>query len=214
MPLPNYTDVTGLAGIAIALTWPLLALPGIRQLGRSRRAVLTGAAAILFLIPFGPLSLAAGVRGFTGDLSITTLVLVVGALLRSVAGWPPVARETRFALLAIVAVAAVALYPMALGFGLFDPYRSGYGSPWLLGALGAIALAAWLRRHDLIAICIALATLGWSVRWYESNNLWDYLLDPPVSFYALGYLAVDGVKRMLTAASKSGEKPPAQIRGM
>ena len=102
----------------------------------------------------------------------------------------------RFALLAAVAAAALALYPMALGLGLFDPYRLGYGSPWLLGGLFAVALAAWLGRVEVLAVCIALATLAWSVGWYDSTNLWDYLLDPLVSFYALGTLAIRGAKRV------------------
>ena len=105
-------------------------------------------------------------------------------------------RRARFVLLAFVSATALFLYPMALGLGLFDPYRLGYGSPWLMGTLFAAALAAWFSRLDLIATCLALATLAWTVRWYESNNVWDYLLDPLVSFYALGYVARCGANRV------------------
>ena len=148
----------------------------------------------LSLLPFGSLSAAAGVRGAFGDLSITTLVLLGGATLRRLSGAAPVVRRTRFATLVFVAVAALALYPMALGVGLFDPYRLGYGSPWFVGGLCVAALAAWFGRCDVLAVCIALATLAWSVRWYESTNLWDYLLDPLVSFYALGALVACGMR--------------------
>jgi hypothetical protein len=37
----------------------------------------------------------------------------------------------------------------------------------------------------LIALCVALATLAWASGWYESGNLWDYLIDPFVAIYAL-----------------------------
>src|SRR5207244_1517897 len=143
---------------ALALAAVSLAIPGVRRISRPRLAGLLTVVAILVLIPFGGLSAAAAVRGVFGDLSITTLVLLGTAIVRQVTGWPRVDRRARFALLAFIAAAALALYPMALGVGMFDPYRLGYGSPWLLGALLAVALAAWFGRCEAIAACLALAT--------------------------------------------------------
>ena len=197
MPTPTFTDLTGLAGIAVALATLPLALARVRRLSRLWLAGLCVAVAVLALAPFGTLPVAAVVRGATGDLSITTLILLGSVILRCLTGWPPQDPSGRFALLAFIAALALALYPLALGVGMFDPYRLGYGSPWLLGALWAIALAAWFRRLNLVAVCLALATLAWTVRWYESNTLWDYLLDPLVSFYALGYLVLRGAIRIL-----------------
>ena len=195
MPLPAFTDITGLVGIALALGASVVALPGARRLSRARLSGLFFAAVILALVPFGPLSAAACVRGAFGDLSVTTLVLLGGATFRRLTGAAPIERRVRFTTLVFVSVAALALYPMALGIGLFDPYRLGYGSAWLLSALFAVALAAWFGKVDVLAVCLALATLAWSVRWYESTNLWDYLLDPLVSFYALGALVAHGARR-------------------
>ena len=196
MTTPTYTDVTGLAGIAVALAATLLAIPGVRRISRPRLAVLLAAVAVLVLIPFGALSVAIGVRGMFGDLSVTTLVLLGSAIVRCLANWPPADHRARFALVAFISVAALVLYPMALGVGMFDPYRLGYGSPWLVGVLFATALVAWFSRCEVIATCLALATLAWACHWYESTNLWDYLLDPLVSFYALG--------RLVAYFSKSG----------
>ena len=195
--MPAFTDITGLLGIAIALGATVVALPGVRRLSRSRLGGLFAGVVILVLVPFGTLSAAACVRGAFGDLSVTTLVLLGGATLRRLTATAPMERRVRFAILAFVSVAALALYPMALGIGLFDPYRLGYGSTWFLGGLFVVAVASWFGRVDSLAVCIALAILAWSVRWYESTNLWDYLLDPPVSFYALGGLIAHGTKRVL-----------------
>jgi len=85
-------------------------------------------------------------------------------------------------------LAAAVLYPMALGLGLFDPYRLGYGSSWFLGILLLLSLAAWFWRLYLAALSVALAVLAWSVGWYESANLWDYLLDPLLAVFALSAL--------------------------
>ena len=197
MTMPAYTDLTGLGGIALACAATSLAIPGVQRLSPARLATLLAVIAVAVLVPLGPLPLAVCLRGATGDLSITTLVLLGGAIRRGLLGWPPPERHGRFALLGGIAGAALGLYPMALGVGLLDPYRSGYGSPWLVGGLLVVALAAWFGRLPVIATCLALATLGWTLRWYESTNLWDYLLDPLVGLYALGAVASRGARRLL-----------------
>lgn len=212
MPMPAFTDITGLLGIALALGAIVIALPGVRRFSRGRVGGIFFAVMILSLVPFGQLSAAACVRGAFGDLGITTLVLLGGATLRRLNGAASVESRARFALLAFVAVAALALYPMALGIGRFDPYHLGYGSPWFLGGLFAVALTAWFGRVHLLAVCLALATLAWSVRWYESTNLWDYLLDPLLSFYALGALVTCGVRAIrATRAVSTGDPAPASL---
>jgi hypothetical protein len=194
MPMPTLTDITGLLGIALALAATITALPGVRRWSRLRLGIVFAVVALGALVPFGTLSVAECLRGALGDLSITTLVLLGGATLRRLNGPVPKKTHGRLALLGFIAVAALGLYPMALGVGLFDPYRLGYGSPWLVGALFAVTLTAWFRRFYILALCLALAVLAWSVRWYESGNLWDYLLDPLVSLYALGGLALSGIR--------------------
>jgi hypothetical protein len=66
------------------------------------------------------------------------------------------------------------------------------------------ALAAWIWNYYLVALCIAFAILAWTVGWYESSNLWDYLLDPWIAIYALLVNAMYGV-RMLFQWGKAQE---------
>lgn len=195
--MANFTDLTGLAGVASASTAAFMLLPGIARVTKPRLAVLLCAVSVLILIPFSGLSIAAYVRGVTGDLSITTLVLVWCALLRP---WVACASEdikTRRALLVLIALAAMVFYPLALGMGEFDPYRLGYGDPQFVAEMLLVALAAWLWKYDLIAACIVLATLAWAVGWYESGNLWDYLLDPFIALYAWFAITLRGVMLLL-----------------
>lgn len=195
--MPHFTDLTGLASIASVAVAALLLLPGIAKLARPRQALLLGAAFVLMLIPFGGIPLAAYVRGVTGDLSITTLILLWCAMLRPWFGCVAVETKHRLALLILIALAALMLYPMALGVGAYDPYRLGYGNPQFVVVLLLIALTAWFRKSSLIALCIALAILAWALGWYESDNIWDYLLDPFVSIYALCVIAIQAVKRLM-----------------
>lgn len=203
--MPNFTDLTGLAGVASATTASLLLLPGIARpstmlrtgLGKSHLAILMGAVFAVTLIPFGGMPFAAYVRGLTGDLSITTLVLLWCALLRPWCACVTFEDKHRIALSILIALAALALYPMALGAGAYDSYSLGYDNQQFVVVLLLLALAAWFRKFILIAVCIALATLAWAVGWYESNNLWDYLLDPFIAIYALLSIIVYRVKALL-----------------
>ena len=189
-------NMTGLAGAVVAIAASLMLVPGIERLTKSRMVLLMGAILGAALLPLGELPAAAYVRSVIGDLSITTILWLGYGLLRPLLGGLPIATRTRVVLQALVAIAAVALYPLALGIGLFDPYRLGYGNPWFLGGLLALALATWFARFYIIALSVAFAVLAWAIGWYESNNLWDYLLDPLVSLYALGAIVYWGMKAL------------------
>jgi hypothetical protein len=188
------TDFTGLAGPVLAVAAACMLLSG--RWPRARRTALAVAAAVLALIPFGDLSAAAYLRGATGDLSVSSVALLVRCLLAR----QPLDARNDLALQIALALAALALYPLALGLGAFDPYRSGFGDPWLAGALGLVALAAWRASLTPLALGVALALSAWAIGWYESGNLWDYLIDPLVAFWAIVALLLRGVKRILRTA--------------
>ncbi len=190
--MTHLTDITGLAGIAFAIVALTLNLPVAARLQPKLQAWLAGAIFVAVFIPLGGLSGAEYVRGIAGDLSIATLLLLGLSFNRKIEA------QQKSGLLAFVAIAALALYPFALGLGMFDPYRLGFGNLWFITGLLLIALTAWIRQYTLIALSLSLAVLAWSIGWYESNNLWDYLLDPWVSVYALGAL----VKRGVSMAAK------------
>lgn len=182
------TDLTGLCGITLAILALLLRLRRVQALPLLRRAGVLAAAAVVVSVPLWGVSLAGFVRGMTGDLSIATLALLALAAVRSFTGKALVGEQDRLAMLRAVLIAAVLFYPFALGLGMFDPYRLGYGNLWLLAALLGVAVWAALRYSVLLASCLALAVAAWSAGWYESPNLWDYLFDPWLALYALAVL--------------------------
>jgi hypothetical protein len=133
---------------------------------------------------FSPLELplAAYVRGFTGELSITAMLLLWTAY------FSPKEIHVPLVMRLWIALVTIAFYPFALGIGMLDPYAWGYGSIALLAAVIATALIAWLAGSNRIAIILALAVLAWAVGWHESSNLWDYILDPFLGLWAIGSL--------------------------
>ena len=135
----------------------------------------------LFFWPLGmsmELPLAAYVRGVIGDLSIVSLLLLWSSVL-------PSAKKTPLAFKVSIAIVAVVFYPLALGFGMLDPYAWGYGSIGLLIATILIAivcgLAGWIKGVWVLSFAI----IAWAAHWHESANLWDYLLDPFLALWAL-----------------------------
>ncbi|MEO6907776.1 MAG: hypothetical protein ABI210_07790 [Abditibacteriaceae bacterium] len=193
--LPN---LTGLGSIAILIATAAMLLFRLMRIQQPYLALLTLAVAVIVCIPvpFGGLPPAAYLRGMIGDLSITSVVLLTLTLLKYLTSWQPFRDKERVFFWSVVVMAALVLYPLALGIGYIDPYRLGFGNIWFLGALFVITLAAYLKRFYVVVLCIALAIFAWSVGWNESTNLWNYLLDPFVGIYAIGALIHNGVNSL------------------
>jgi hypothetical protein len=51
--------------------------------------------------------------------------------------------------------------------------------------LSFVTLAAWWARLYAVVFIVIAAALAYLAGAYESRNLWDYLIDPLVSVYAL-----------------------------
>ena len=135
----------------------------------------------LFFWPLGlgmELPLSAYVRGVIGDLSIVTTLLLWTSLL-SVKKFTPLAFKFAVACIAIV------FYPLALGFGMIDPYSWGYGSTLFFIAVLLFATVCGLANWNKGVWIIAIAILAWAAHWHESANLWDYLLDPLLVIWAI-----------------------------
>jgi len=135
----------------------------------------------LFFWPLGmsmELPLAAYVRGVTGELSVVTMLLLWSSVI-------PSNQKTPLGFKVPLGLIAIAFYPLALGLGMLDPYAWGYGSIGLLIAVILFAIicgiAGWIKGVWIISF----AMIAWAAHWHESANLWDYLLDPFLTIWAL-----------------------------
>jgi hypothetical protein len=185
MPLlqASLSDCAALGGIAIVASALLVSVLARATHGRiQNRIAQTGVGLLLVALgaPWGAdaLPLASFVRGVTSDFSVSTvcwaaLVLSQGLFGRGIA----TARERTLAG-ALVLATAIFLYPAALGWGDWDPYRLGWGSPALLMVVLLAAAVSWAAGLRWLPVAIASAVLAWSAGLMESGNLWDYLIDP------------------------------------
>ena len=212
--MPPLTDLLALLGIDLVLCAGCLRLLGGRR-GADRWAGWIAAACFVLLwFPVRPaqLPVLAYIRGVSSDLSVTLIVLACLFSGQQLFGFPAVSRREKLALNGVVAAAAVILYPLALGWGDWDFYRTGWGSFGMWAALLAVSLLSWTRGLRLLPLCIGLSLLWWSAGLMESENLWDYLMDPWLAMAALFHCAKAGASlvsfRWRPAVSAAGDIAP------
>ncbi|MCF6281732.1 MAG: hypothetical protein L3J28_05880 [Candidatus Polarisedimenticolaceae bacterium] len=156
---------------------------------RSNPLILIALIAACLLPLFYNLSAAEYFRGFFGDLSLTTQLLLYGALFSRFTGAPLYNCCEKWTLFSLIAITGALFYPFALGLTYTDPYIWGFSSYLMLAIVVTLALLAWQRRWYFSTLIISVALLGWSFGLLESRNLWDYLLDPAIFIYtAMGCL--------------------------
>ncbi|MEI6632567.1 MAG: hypothetical protein WCP22_01980 [Chlamydiota bacterium] len=160
-----------------------------RLFGGSRafRIALAAACAGSVLLPVNGLPLYGYFRGVAGDLSVTTLALLLAASLAAAGGGPILRDPDRALLFAAVALAGLVLYPTAAGFTPFDVYHLGYRPFGLVCGVLAVSLWAWVSGRRAAALIPLVALAAFDLHAIESGNLWDYLLDPLVALYACGW---------------------------
>ncbi|MGH8498208.1 MAG: hypothetical protein ACRERV_05285 [Methylococcales bacterium] len=182
----DLTDISGLFSTVLFLT-TVASLPfPFNRLSGAGRCMLLVLFVCLGLVPFGPVSAAVYVRSFVGDLSLTSLTVLFLTLNGHVFKLNSPERRKMDQFCVFLLPLALLFYPLAMGLGKYDPYSLGFGSPYLLGIVFLITLITWAGNHSSISISLSLAVFCYSIGWYESNNLWDYLIDPMLTIYALG----------------------------
>lgn len=189
--LPALTDLVALLGIALVLCAGLLRLlesrRGVTGVSTLREKWATAVCFVVLWFPLGAakLPLLAYVRGISSDLSITLVMLACLGLGQRLLGLRAVDQGERLAVSAAVVVAACFLYPLALGWGDWDPYRAGWGAPGMWVGLLMLSVFCWVQGLRLLPVLVALALLAWRFGILESGNLWDYLMDPWLALAAL-----------------------------
>ena len=91
-------------------------------------------------------------------------------------------------------ITGLALYPMALGLGPFDPYVLGWHFSWLFGIFLVLTIILLVKKNRL-GIVLMLSILGYNLQLLESPNLWDYFIDPIFLIISIIALVVKFLRR-------------------
>lgn len=160
----------GVAGAALAR---VIALALRRRVPRWMLAVAAAAA----IVPVAGLPAGRWLHGLGLSFSVPLLVVLADFA----AGGPDDRRildaGARRAATWFGVLAGLLLYPAALGLGRFDPYVLGWTTPGVPVAVallgGTLALIGNRFGHVLLA-----AGVMWQIGCLESDNAWDYVVDP------------------------------------
>ena len=167
-------------------------------------------AAIVIIVPVAGVSIAGHLRGLWGDPSIVTFLLLFLYTVR------PSSLPNRPRLSTCVLVSLFVMLPLYLPLFLLNPnvpvdlYAIGWHPTWILIAIAVIALGSVMMRRlaPRWTNIIAIALIASSVGLMESDNLWDYLVDPGLLF-TIAFLAIAG-----SITSFLGSRMPESIKNL
>jgi len=197
----------------LALMWCLqraARLVGLPLRGWTLLAMTGAIAAAVMLVPIQGLELARWVAGLNANFSIPLTAIL------AVIVWERIFERSLFSerewttAWSFGAIGGLALYPMALGLGSFDPYEWGWRFSLLFVAIGA--LTVWLIwKQNRFGFLLLLAVVAFQLRLLESTNYWDYLLDPVYSLVSIAWLAGGLMASMRSSRTKRFSKtlPPS-----
>ena len=167
-------------------------------------------AAIVIIVPVAGVSIAGHLRGLWGDPSIVTFLLLFLYTFR------PSSLPNRPRISTCVLVSLFVMLPLYLPLFLLNPnvpvdlYAIGWHPKWILIAIAVIALGSVMMRRlaPRWTNIIAIALIASSVGLMESDNLWDYLVDPGLLF-TIAFLAIAG-----SITSFLGSRMPESIKNL
>ena len=163
-------------------------------LERKPRIVLAVLVFVWALLPY-PWGPAAWVNSYLSGFSIASGLLAILAIKHRITGyyWLPVG-QLRSACLMLV-VLALWFYPTSMGSSYADPYAMGFGDFALSTGLLLVGLVGWVTRAYASCLILVAAQLAFRADLLVSDNLWDYLLDPWLVCWAVGWLFRDRLLR-------------------
>lgn len=185
--------------LCCVLVWvSLLALLlNVKSYPEGLRWLTAGVLALLMAIPVNQLSLVSYPRGYHGDFSFSTVVLLVACLSHQVSGRRLIASKHMAPLSVAVAAIAIVFYPSSLGAAPFNLYNLGYQTEGMLLVMAILSLIASATRCYLCALLLIVAALGHSFQLLESSNIWDYLIDPFLALYCIFSCVVQYCKQRI-----------------
>lgn len=119
------------------------------------------------------------INGAVGELSVVTMILLTGFILRGLTGFSLTGSYTRVHIYLVIFIAGLLLFPATLGLTQFDPYSLGYSFELSLLLL-ALSILYWMFQQRGLAVILLIVVAADEIGILTSYNSWDYLIDPLV----------------------------------
>lgn len=162
-------------------------------------------------IPVQGLPLGRWLHGYNANFCIPLVAVLLGVVLKPWLKRPLFNEQADRTSCWFGCVAGLLLYPFALGLGPFDPYALGWQWPGV-ACVAAVLAAILIWRDNSFGLVLLAAGVAWQVGCLESDNAWDYLVDPlyvALSFIGLMLLLSQAARKRKPEAPSSSTKLPA-----
>ncbi len=190
-------DLLGHAGLTLLFACIPLALPGMRRTPIALRLVLVFLCGVLLYAPIlEGRTLIFTLRGFMGDLSLATCVLLLFEYAKRLGVRSPWTAPCPRDVALILAGLLLGLYLCTLSYIQYDLYAWGYRPNGILIGVGVLLAYAW-QRHPCLAVAWLIGLAGFALEIGPSINLWDFLGDP--------ILCLGGIWRAIVAEKAQPE---------
>jgi hypothetical protein len=185
-----------------SLLFPLLVVMLLVQkiwkwLGKSTEGWMTtlimgSLSALTVVIPVGGIPLARWPISVNANFCIPLTVIVFNRVWQNASGRLLLDKKALLSVWIYGLITGLALFPMALGLGPFDPYSLGWSFSLLFVIFLVITIVLLVMKKHL-GVVLLLCILFYNLQLLESPNLWNYFIDP--SFLIISCVAL--VKRFL-----------------
>jgi hypothetical protein len=193
--------------VAVAALWLLLLCCVGVKFSRRKRLLALGLGAItvwLLLVPLHGLPLWSRAYSFYPNPSLPLLGILCAALWHRLLGVAVFKPADCRAVWMFGAVAGTSLYLHPFIFkGALDLYFWGWDREVAAIGLGTFAVVL-LALGSRLGVLMLAALLGYAVNALESQNCWDYVMDPIYWLISLGVLAKWGVVALFRLARNAG----------
>lgn len=190
MTLQTLQNFFGILGHFLMITGTSAVLLQLRRRPPLFRWIVFCGCFVAMYLPIGGTSVVGYTRGLIGDLSMTTQILLTCSVVAHLFDRKLLSDADRKVVLTVVAIAGLLFYPMTLGLTRIDPYELGYNSLVLILGLALLSVWGWRRRPGA-AVLIPIGLIAFQIGVLESNNIWDYLLDPLVTLYSWVWIGME-----------------------
>ncbi len=161
---------------------------GAIRLRPAVRLIIIGVAAVgVLAVPVGGFTIASWIRSVAVNFSLPLTALLGASVWEKAFGRALLTPTDQLTGWTFGFLGGLIFYPFALGWGNFDPYEWGWGfSPLFIGS--TLVSAALLWKRNRFGGVLVMAVAAYHLHLLESENYWDYLLDPIYFLIAMGVL--------------------------
>ena len=191
--------------LMMALGQNLLLLMGKCPKGWTPTLFITLTSGLLVILPVGSLPAGRWMVSLYANPSIPVIALLFSWILKNAFQIQFLDSKAIQTCWGFSLLAGAALYPAAMGIGTFDPYAAGWHFSGLFTSLMAITLTLIFIQNRFSAVLLA-TILAYDFHLLESENLWDYLVDPLLVLLSAGVI----LRNAFYHSNKATSGPPLE----